>query len=310
MISGNRGGQMMRSGAIFLCSLCLFGLLATPAHACRCAPRSLQEYVDAADVVMQVRVVTRVRRSEAELAFVAASVAHEAVYKGAPIKQLRSRVGSAACGLALNPGQRLWVFGKRRPGEAHVWVDSCNGTRPVSGEGFSDALPTEVVARLEAVASALAQDTAPHTPASCWDKPRNYHAGQPQPDILEKITLERRPRTRLSAAAVLSPNQAYRFELSSPTASPHSPRSAILMVDTEQEEFLLLHVNGVAGPVEASWVNEKLIQLRIHWGRGQSTDALLDVEAGGFVYMESRWPGEQRFAQAQADGECPLDSGR
>lgn len=40
------------------------------------------------------------------------------------------------------------------------------------------------------------------------------------------------------------------------------------------------------GGVHAQWINEKLISLRVWWGRIVSTDMIFDVENANFIYME------------------------
>jgi len=58
------------------------------------------------------------------------------------------------------------------------------------------------------------------------------------------------------------------------------------------------------------WVNEKLLFVRVHWGRIQASDLLVDVELGSVIWHERADNGEiayQQFQQA-CDGRCPCDS--
>jgi hypothetical protein len=55
--------------------------------------------------------------------------------------------------------------------------------------------------------------------------------------------------------------------------------------------------------LEVSWVNEKLLCIRVPWGRILGTDLVFDVETGRFVYRESHNWGQIEFEQWKAPGE-------
>ncbi len=51
--------------------------------------------------------------------------------------------------------------------------------------------------------------------------------------------------------------------------------------------------------VSVRWVSEKLVFVRVWWGRVLGTDAILDVESGRFVYREMVQSGIGAFLQHQ-----------
>src|SRR5690606_20720835 len=129
--------------------LLVLGWLATPATACRCAPRSLAQYFADAELVFIGRVLT------AE-----AGEAHRDVrfavqgkpFKGDPatVDGFRTALSSATCGYAVEPGRTYLIFASRRaPAERVAWFDTCNGSRafdphaPPGIEPFSDTPAAE-----------------------------------------------------------------------------------------------------------------------------------------------------------------------
>ena len=121
----------------------LLALCVSPAWACRCAPQTLAEYFQRAGVVMQVRV------EQVEImgngvgdgdghAHRRAQFTRLQDYKNAAgVDSLRTALDGAACGLALQPGARYWIFGTLAPGSTQVRTGSCDGSRPID-QGFTD----------------------------------------------------------------------------------------------------------------------------------------------------------------------------
>jgi len=107
------------------------------------------------------------------------------------------------------------------------------------------------------------------------------------------------PRITLSAAAFEAiPEDASRSpgigaalwtENPDMTASGE-PRSARVMAAMEGGRGLRLDLKEVLWGVEPVWINEKLIYLRVVWGRIFFTDLILNVETAAIVYaMDVRW---------------------
>lgn len=155
-----------------------------------------------------------------------------------------------------------------------------------------------------------------HTSPACWDAPRLYHAGPPPAEIADRVHLIEAPPTPASIPMPgeerVSPNGAYRFWLRNPDTTLPGPWGAGVIVDNERDVRHLLLVEDVAGPIAPTWINEKLILLRVAWGRTMSSDLILDVERGEIVFHETVNDGTiawQQFQEA-CGGACPCDLGQ
>ena len=152
-----------------------------------------------------------------------------------------------------------------------------------------------------------------HTSPACWDAPRLYHAGPPPAEIAARVHLIESPPTPPSmpmpGEETLSPNGAYRFWVRNPDTATPGPWGAGVIVDNERETRLLLLIEDVAGPIAPRWINEKLILLRVAWGRVMFSDLILDVERGEIVFHEQVLDGTIAWQQFQesCDGSCPCD---
>lgn len=249
--------------------------LALDAQACRCAPLSLAEAFRQADVVAEVEI----RRVESAAAADPVRAPVEVVHdfkRAAGLRAVSTPADSAQCGLTLQPGRRYWIFGRLQPGNVAVRVDTCDGSRPVD-RPFIDTPPAKARGALRALAAGL--DCASHTAVEIGAQLR-IDADWPADGGL--------------AMAEHSPNGAYAYVLEQPRASQRPPRVARLIVDREHDTHLALSLRGVAA-VDAQWVNEKLILVRVSWNHTLRSDMLLDVEAGELIAEETiddACPGE------------------
>jgi hypothetical protein len=108
--------------------------------------------------------------------------------------------------------------------------------------------------------------------------------------------------------ASVSPNGAYRFWVRNPDTSLAPPWGAALTVDAERtDRRTVLLIQDVAAPLEPRWVNEKLIFLRVAWGRSVFNDLILDVEDNRLVFNELVRDGSGAYEQFQqaCSGPCP-----
>lgn len=128
-----------------------------------------------------------------------------------------------------------------------------------------------------------------HTSPNCWTKPRIYadpgHEG-------ERLAISRQGALPSDAPSpVMSPNGAYAFyrvenRAGGPTVVVYSERPYLLLIGADGTEAL-----------ELSWVNEKLILVRVWWGRVAGTDYLVDVEREAIVYSEGFRYGSIAYQQ-------------
>ncbi len=55
--------------------------------------------------------------------------------------------------------------------------------------------------------------------------------------------------------------------------------------------------------IEARWINEKLLFIRVYWGRIVGSDYIFDVELGSFVHKEMVYDGTLLFQQTNQSKE-------
>ncbi len=159
---------------------------------------------------------------------------------------------------------------------------------------------------------ALASSATPHSDPACWEAPRLYHAGPTPAELANRVHLIEVP----AAAPVpgeprVAPNGAYALWVRNPDTSAPGPWGAGVIVDVETERRPALLLENVAGPIEPRWLNEKLVYLRVPWGRVTFSDLILDVERHTLIFHERVIYGEAAFEQARqaCGGRCPCDAG-
>lgn len=310
-------------------------LLAAPdADACRCAQQPLDEAFDRAEIVL-VGEITGVRTVEEASGGDHLEVAVEPRFRqGRPFKgdlaglTLATATHSAACGVPVETGETYLVFATRQPGSDLAWFTTCSGSRLYAGgtraaetTPFPDLPVNRIVPRLFELAAGVeggaggpgdAGDHGFHTSPACWGEPRVHHTGRPPEALRRRVEIAWRavPRPTADASRIdesTSPNGAYQaWTLQADTGAP-PPWQAGILVDVERRELLWLTLRDVAGTVGLRWINEKLLYLRVPWGRVVWSDLIVDVEAGRIVYQEQAVHGQVAFEQfhAACAGQCP-----
>ncbi len=151
-----------------------------------------------------------------------------------------------------------------------------------------------------------------HTPPSCWDSPRIYHVGRDNAELAGQIEVGLlQPAIGLGLASkappdLIAPNGAYRAWNQAPDTSVAPPWQHRVIVDAEQERWHTLSFVGVAGPVMPAWISEKLLFMRVMWGRVMFEDVIWDVEQNSIVYREVALDGHLAYAQFKqsCQGDC------
>lgn len=133
--------------------------------------------------------------------------------------------------------------------------------------------------------------------ASAWTESRNYHESFDE-SYRRLVKLSR--STSLPAASptsLFSTNRTYRLDLS---PSKDEGRTIELRVSTDTSSFLITLQNTYPNfPVQARWINEKLVFIRVWWGRVVGSDFIFDAEAGRFIHEEMVNDGTILFQQTQ-----------
>jgi len=148
-----------------------------------------------------------------------------------------------------------------------------------------------------------------HTSPACWQQPRIFHAGAPAAEFANRIhIIQSGADISPAGEAIVSSNNVYRFwvrEVSS--ENPDSGVGVVIDVGRSQRPTLLLQ--GAVQSPAPRWLNEKLLFLRVMWGRVVFSDIIFDVEKSELVFHELVQDGTiawQQFQQA-CQGRCPCE---
>ena len=229
---------------------------------------------------------------------------------------------SASCGVPVEAGATYIIFGVPDPADPTVaYFDTCSGSRQYPDAQHRDITvdyvgtpDNRVVPRLFELADAGAasqQSQSPvpdfHTSPACWDGPRIMHTGTPASDLREGIRLRTERISPPDTGGIVSPNRGYTAfaQWTPPDASNES--RAVVFIDVERSYILRLDVAGPRGTPQIDWISEKLLFVRIAWGRIVFTDLIVDVEQSHIIYEEAATDGQiafQQYAQA-CIGQCP-----
>ncbi len=166
---------------------------------------------------------------------------------------------------------------------------------------------TKLLARclllLFSVAAAQAQQSHFHTPPSCWDSPRLYHAGKLDVGSADQIEVGLlQPSIGIELATktspdLIAPNRAYRLWNQVIYEADASPWRHRVVVDVEGGRWHTLSFADVASPVMPVWISEKLLYMRVMWGRVTFEDVIWDVEQNGIIYRETVLDGYSAYTQ-------------
>lgn len=174
----------------------------------------------------------------------------------------------------------------------------------------------QILLLLVLVSGAASGQRAPayYTSPARWTEPRVFQtpflSNYEERLVLDRgIDVEAEPLT-------FSPNRAYWLaggsednwklepsgEISSGTESPESS----LLIYTERDSLLVvrIHDRHPNYGVSARWISEKLVLVRVFWGRVLGTDAIIDVEREEFVYREMVNDGVVPFIQFTQEREA------
>lgn len=147
-----------------------------------------------------------------------------------------------------------------------------------------------------------------HTSPACWDEPRIFHGGPPSADLANRLhRIETPAEVVPRGPSVPSPDGVRRFWVRNPDTTKPGPWGAAIVIDSGQVLRPTILVDDVGGPLRPRWISERLIFVRVPWGRVVFTDLILDATTGVLRYHEVAHDGADAYAQYQAAcrGQCP-----
>lgn len=140
----------------------------------------------------------------------------------------------------------------------------------------------------------------PGLPPDCWTESRIYQTSGDEYDWPSRTKIEHIVTTK-PAAVTSSPNHTYYFALSA--EQPGQP----LLVFAEKDYSVRILFTEPLAVNDVKWVNEKLLYMRVWWGRVAATDLVFDVEQERMVVVESTHEGG--LAMEQYREGCALHGG-
>jgi hypothetical protein len=154
---------------------------------------------------------------------------------------------------------------------------------------------------------------APPDPSG-WKEPRLFH--QPfDHNFAERIVISKSDFPAALLAPVHSPNKAYYYMAVKPDFAREGPWNTAVYVYAELDQLTRIDLlDHSAFQPSIEWVNEKLLFIRVWWGRQVGTDLVIDVEAGKPLSMEMVEDGrllfEQHAESSKALGQDEADPGQ
>lgn len=145
--------------------------------------------------------------------------------------------------------------------------------------------------------TAAADDGWPGSPPDCWSEARLFHSGE-KPELWQKHLQIKRIKTEKPGNGVMSPNKAYFY-----TLVDERP-NATITIYSEKDQYTQLSITKLHGISEIKWISEKLIFMRLWWGRVAATDIIFDVEKEKVIYSERIRDGAIAFQQFKES--CPV----
>ena len=136
-----------------------------------------------------------------------------------------------------------------------------------------------------------------HTPPDRWEEPRAFHSPF-RPAYAERLVVGRDLAAVTGSEHHKSPNKAYFYMIEGSSTENPGPWNAIVSIHNERKGLLQVVIKDHSQyPVDVRWVNEKLLFIRVWWGRVLGTDLILDVEKESEVFREMVHDGVIPFQQ-------------
>ena len=131
--------------------------------------------------------------------------------------------------------------------------------------------------------------------ASEWTKPRNFHVAFEQ-EFQRNIEVAGEEKEGPPETAKFSENEVYWFNV-----EPYDEKGSLqrILLSGEGDVAITLKDTYSNFPIKVRWINEKLVFIRVWWGRIEGTDMIFDVEKQEFLSREMIYDGTQLYNQTQ-----------
>lgn len=139
----------------------------------------------------------------------------------------------------------------------------------------------------------VAQDS--HTSPNNWKEPRNFHV--PLLETMSERIIISKGKLGLSDSVTKSPNNAYYFSLNKKKNQKYTMLEIMIFNEKDSIPYILL--KNYKSIEIIKWINEKLIFIRVWFGRIAAADLIFDVEKEKIIYKETCYDGHQAYKQAK-----------
>jgi hypothetical protein len=134
-----------------------------------------------------------------------------------------------------------------------------------------------------------------HTTPDKWREPRLFHEpleavdSHLSPPLAQRVRVDRVQAGAAPESRVASPNKAYWFNASCPVIDIHNERDYLVRVSLAEADC--------GADMQTRWISEKLLFVRVWWGRVLGSDLIVDVEREKVLYHEAVNDGNLPFQQ-------------
>jgi hypothetical protein len=180
----------------------------------------------------------------------------------------------------------------------NVFVNTSSGSKPTH-KLCVFKMEKIIFSLLLILPSAYASSPELHgLPPDCWTEDRLIH-GNEESDPWQKNIAIAAIKGEKPKPGVLSPNKGY-FYVQEGSGRPN----AKITIYAEKDHLIQINISELFGLSDLKWINEKLIFIRVWWGRRLGTDLIFDVETERILYVETVVDGA--LVRRQAEESCPL----
>ena len=139
-----------------------------------------------------------------------------------------------------------------------------------------------------------------HTTPNKWKKSRFFHTPFDE-GWSDRIVVRRTPLTQVPNEKVFSPNKSYWYSLTEPDFTKARTHNLQINIYNERDYLVRLEILDIYGNFKphSEWINEKLLYVRLWWGRVLGVDFIFDVEKEQIIYKENINDGNVPFLQWQ-----------
>lgn len=164
------------------------------------------------------------------------------------------------------------------------------------------------------ILAACARPQGFHTTPDKWKEPRLFHRSMDATidgkEYQDRVQLGHSSVQVPLEGRVLSPNKAYWFHADNPgceglDGARRRPRAIDIFTERPSLLRLTLIDTDCRYAGEVRWISEKLLFVRLWWGRVLGSDLILDVEQERVLYHEFVNDGGLAFIQWQGQANQP-----